>query len=108
MSEQRARRIVHARAWGVCEMCGQARSAEWQHRKNRSQGGRWDVVNGLSLCSPCHAYIHAHPEEAVKQGWTVLSHDDPEEQPVRLRPWCGDGWYLLTEDGMYQPTLPLE
>ncbi|WP_281362937.1 hypothetical protein [Gordonia asplenii] len=28
-------------------------------------------------------------------------HADTEQVPVYITPWCGEGWYLLTDEGLY-------
>jgi hypothetical protein len=100
VSEEEARRIVYERSGRVCELCG-GHASEYSHRKARSQGGKWSPTNALHLCHNCHAYCHAHPEEAYQQGWFVRSHDDPAEQPVHITNWLGIGWYKLQDWGGY-------
>ena len=86
-TEKNGRDVVRDRSSGVCEGCGCSRAAEWQHRKNRSQGGGWNPANGLHLCTPCHAWIHANPTAAVERGWTVPEHLDPADVPVEHWQW---------------------
>lgn len=106
MNEQAARRIVRQRSGGVCEtriagVC-RGRAAEWHHRKNRSQGGKWAPSNGLHLCSGCHLYITTHPAAAREKGWAVPSHADPAQTPVEVWLW---GHFqapaLLDDDGQF-------
>lgn len=106
--EKHAREVVYERSSGRCEVCGQARASEWQHRKNRSQGGRWEAANGLHVCRLCHAYIHANPNEATDEGWTVRSWDSPHTRPCRTwhgyavfdnqGGWLGLGWEKPIEE----------
>lgn len=90
-TEKDARRIVRKRSGGRCEVCGLARAAEFQHRKNRSQGGQWHAANGLDVCSPCHRYIHDNPAIAAFEGWTVLSWEEPGQKFVKTL--CGYRWH---------------
>jgi hypothetical protein len=99
MTEAKARLLVYARSGGICERCSQARGAEWQHRKNRSQGGRWSPENGLHLCSPCHRYVHHNVTESQDNGWSVKSCFDPATKPVLIQ--NGSRWVYLTPDGGY-------
>lgn len=103
VSEQWSRTTVRARSSGTCEGCGQARATDHQHRKNRSQGGTWAVSNALSMCHPCHMWLHRQPAQAVRLGWTVGRMADPADAPAWLHTWLGQGWYLLTDWGGYQP-----
>lgn len=93
MAENSARLLVRQRSGGICEVCGAAKATNFQHRKNRSQGGEWSASNGLDVCgmgnlSGCHGFIHQNPEAAAAHGWTVRSGMDPAEVPVTvtLRP----------------------
>jgi len=101
--ERRARAIVAERSGGTCEVriprvC-LGRATNFQHRKNRSQGGEYSAANGLHVCGSgttgCHGYIHAHPAESYAEGWSVRSGQDPGREPVRL--W--HGVVVLDESG---------
>ena len=100
VSEYTARQLTYQRAGGRCELCG-APATDYSHRKARSQQGAWSPSNALHLCHQCHAYCHAHPEEAREQGWFVPSHTDPATVPAHLSTWLGVGWYRLLEWGGY-------
>lgn len=95
--EHRARRLVRARSGGRCEICGEREATQWHHRKNRSQGGRWDVVNGLDLCAWCHGRVTDTRTQYYLLGWCVERDIDPALVPVQL--W--HGLYLLTAAGDY-------
>lgn len=41
------------------------------HKRMRSQGGGDELSNLLTVCAPCHRYIHAHPAESYKNGWLL-------------------------------------
>lgn len=105
VGESSARRIVAQRSNGVCEVCAAAPASDYQHRKNRSQGGGWSPSNALKCCHRCHMRMHADPDTAVRNGWTVSSYATPADTPVWIRPWCGQNWYLLADDGTYEPVV---
>lgn len=104
MKERESRALVYARAAGRCEMCLVRQPTDYQHRKNRSQGGGWSPDNGLHLCHECHMWIHANPAVAGSGGWYVRSWQEPTAVPVLMR--RGITW--LTPIGTYSSTAPLE
>lgn len=103
-AENAAREAVRRRSRGRCEVCNSAKATNYQHRKNKSQGGDWSVVNGLDVCgngnaTGCHGRIHQNPTEAYDAGWSVRRNDDPATKPVLVR----GARVLLTPDGGYKP-----
>lgn len=101
---------VKARSGGDCEvrMFGicLGRATNRHHRKNRSQGGRWDPTQILHVCGSgstgCHGALtntNGRRQESVDAGWIVPSHGDPASTEVLL--WHNDrqDWFLLLEDG---------
>lgn len=115
MNEKIARRLVAARGSGGddyrrCEIrilgvC-LGRATNFQHRKNRGQGGAWAPSNGIDVCGSgttgCHGYIHANPAEAVENGWTVPSWADPVATPALLHTvHYGHDYVLLDDEGCY-------
>lgn len=107
-SESTARRILHERSGGLCELCTTARATDWAHRLDRSHGGQWRPANGLHLCHRCHAWHHAHPGLAGAGGWRLVRDPrDPADVPVWLsRPW--PSWWLLDDDGVLIPVDHVE
>jgi len=99
MTEAKARLLVYGRSGGICERCSAARGMEWQHRKNRSQGGKWEPQNGLHLCSPCHRYVTGEPADSQVHGWTVRRDEDPAKVPVLVERFSR--WVYLSPDGTY-------
>lgn len=91
MGEISCRRAVVERSNGLCEKCGQQRGAEAHHRKNRSQGGKWEISNILLLCRDCHLWVTINPEAAHKSGWAVKSHENTEKVAVLI---IGQWMYL--------------
>lgn len=108
IGEAHARATVRERSGGRCEVANRAvctgRAAEWSHRKNRSQGGRWTPANGLDACSPCHLWITEHPVGAREKGWNVSREADPLRVPV----WTVHGLVVLDDVGGLTPSLPLD
>lgn len=39
------------------------------HVALRARGGVHHVANLVTLCVSCHAWVHAHPEQATEEGW---------------------------------------
>ena len=105
MGEISCRRSIKERANGMCEKCGQQRGTEAHHRKNRSQGGGWDVSNLLLLCNACHGWITTHPKEAHESGWAVKSYEDPQTVPVLV---IGQWMLLKNNDTVEWTTAPVK
>jgi hypothetical protein len=91
-----ARNIIRDRSDRICERCGGAPATDAHHRRNRSQGGKWEASNLMHLCRDCHAYITTNPTESYEQGWMVRRIDDPSKTPVWLFGW---GFVYLTDSG---------
>lgn len=86
------RRIVHRRADQHCERCGRViREQEFasiHHRRRRSQGGQNTPENMTLLhgsgVTGCHGWVHAHPADAMKEGFLVPAWLDPADVPVKM------------------------
>lgn len=102
MNESAARPLLRERSNGLCEACGQARATDAHHRRNRSQGGTWELPNLLHLCRACHVFVTEHPEAGRTTGWVVWGFEDPGEVLVKHYLW---GWVALDSDGGYQLTM---
>lgn len=100
-----ARRLVKERSGGQCEihMVGcYEQATDWHHRQLRSQGGKWEVRNGIHACRFCHEAVtntRGHRAEYEANGWLVRSHLDPAAVEVLLRHNGREDWFLLREDG---------
>ncbi|MEU0468949.1 hypothetical protein ABZ215_33510 [Amycolatopsis sp. NPDC006131] len=109
--ETETRAIVRARSGGWCEVAIPGvclgRATNYQHRVNRSQGGKYTPSAALDACGSgttgCHGAIHASPARAYENGWSVRSTDHPLTRPVLRR---GE-WVLLDDAGGYTPALNL-
>lgn len=70
--ERRARAAVKERDKGFCVRCGDV-GGNFDHRQNRSQGGRWVASNGQTLCGSgatgCHGWVTQNPAQAVAEGF---------------------------------------
>lgn len=104
--ESAARRLVRQRSGGQCEArlpnCA-GRAREWDHRINRSQGGRWSPANGLDLCPACHRWKTEHPALAGAKGLRLVRGSDPARWPAYV--WTaslGRAWVHLRGDGTVQ------
>lgn len=98
--EKEARRLVRERSGGICEICGEQKATNFQHRKARSHSGPWSASNGLDVCGMgnafgCHGYLHQNPDTACENGWSVKSWDDETTIPVQTV----HGLVLLDNEG---------
>jgi hypothetical protein len=104
----RVRALVLERDGYACACCGVSvigKHYSLQHRKRRSQGGRSDAPNLLTVLGDgttgCHARIDSRvdPHDEAK-GYTVRSHDDPALIPVMYFSEGGSGFAAwLCADG---------
>lgn len=94
--ERLGRKQLRARSGGLCEMCGRRPATDAHHRRNRSQGGTWEITNLLHLCHQDHMTVTVSPALAYERGWSVRSTDDPARVPAWL---AGRGFTYLTADG---------
>ena len=73
-----SREEVYERAGGRCEVIATTdctlRAEQVHHIAGRGGPDPHRLDNLLGVCAPCHAYIHAHPEEARTRGWMVSRH----------------------------------
>jgi len=64
------RNLVLARDRMRCRWCMNPGGAlDCHHRLRRSQGGKDEEGNLVSVHRLCHSYIHEHPEEAKRRGF---------------------------------------
>ena len=111
--ERKARAAVKARDKGICVRC-LGPGSDWDHRKNRSQLGRWEPLNGQTLCgsgtSGCHGWVTQNPSAATLEGFACPGWADPAFWPAwreDIRSWVlylnepneSDGlwWTVLNE-----------
>lgn len=112
--ERRARAIVTDRDGGVCVKCHRShpsRGVNWDHRKNKGQGGLWAASNGQLLCGSgttgCHGWKTQNPAEAAAEGWAVPAWADPLTYPGRRYMRGLHGvlhlvWVLYRDDGQWE------
>ncbi|WP_349862619.1 HNH endonuclease signature motif containing protein [Leifsonia sp. WHRI 6310E] len=110
--EAEARDVVDHRDERVCVKCRRVDpmfGVNWDHRKNRSQGGEWRASNGQLLCGSgttgCHGWKTSHPMEAREQGYSVPGYADPAEYPARRWAYVGyvlaQVWVLYDDAGQW-------
>lgn len=110
MSFERAKQLLWARTYGLCEGCGAACARDPHHRQPRGMGGVHgaaqarsnDVRNLLALCRVEHDRVDAEPAWAQARGWLVPHPIDPYEVPVNIRTVNGSGWWYLLADGSFR------
>lgn len=96
--ERWARAAVKERDQGMCVRCGRP-GGNFDHRVNRSQGGRWAASNGQTLCGSgttgCHGWVTNHPASAIQDGFAVPGYAHPEVWPAyRIHV----GWVVYFDD----------
>ena len=109
-----ARRIVHERDQGVCQMCGRSTeliTSSVHHRLNKGNGGsalleRASVL--INVCGDgvllCHGRVTRYPKWAESIGWLLPRNNpdiDPEEEPILTY----HGWILLDDFGGRTPYI---
>lgn len=103
MNPTKARKLLTRRSGGRCEICGRRPATNAQHRKNRSQGGSWDLSNLIHVCGSgttgCHGDIHARPETSYANGWSVRQALKPSAIPAWLMGDYGRVYMWLHDDG---------
>jgi hypothetical protein len=82
------------------------------HRQLRSGGGADTPGNLIMLCGSgssdhCHLYVHAHSEEARREGWIVSRHALSSPAGVPVRHWQL-GMVYLADDGRVISMAELE
>ena len=100
------RDLLWLRCGGWCEKCGLSldqNTADFHHRKLRSQGGQDTAENGILVHHRCHIQhknsIHDNPKKSVEMGWIVPSWEKPEV--CRLTLPNGES-VRLTHEGTYE------
>lgn len=97
------RPLLMERAGGLCEKCGTyfQNGLGHAHHRLRRRGPDLDVLSNLiALCPPCHAEVHSTPTLSRQNGWILLCHHLPAEEPVLYR----GQWMSLTDSGLVTPT----
>jgi hypothetical protein len=62
---------VKKRDKNICKRCGISTLRMNAHHKNprgRRPDLKYDIANGITLCNPCHTWVHWHPKEAMESG----------------------------------------
>lgn len=65
---QRARDEAFRRDGWRCRVCGSPSQLHAHHVRRRSQGGRDEASNLLTVCAPCHRDIHDNPADSRERG----------------------------------------
>lgn len=100
------RELLWERCKGYCEKCGYSLdqdTADFHHRKLRSQGGQDTAENGILVHHRCHIQhkdsIHDNPKKSVEMGYTVPSWGDPSVCRLTLPSGLS---VTLTAEGKYE------
>jgi 5-methylcytosine-specific restriction endonuclease McrA len=76
------REEIRQRDGNCCARCGHGGALHVHHRVRRSQGGKDDSPNLITLCEPCHRWTHANPMAARREGLLLSRSTDPGAVPV--------------------------
>lgn len=93
-----SRLLVAERDQRRCVRCGSANRPHWHHRRTRRVRDEHThcPCNGISLCTTCHAWVHANPRQAEKFGWLLSRYvQQPWKHPVLHVHWA---WIDLSHD----------
>jgi 5-methylcytosine-specific restriction protein A len=95
-----AARAVALRRDRSCRRCAHPTATDVHHRIARGMGGTSDperhhITRLVSLCRSCHRWVHDHPTDATREGWTVRRGGDCAVIPIRTEA----GVLRLTGDG---------
>lgn len=103
----RTRTLVKQRDQGHCVRCFM-NGNQVHHRRGRSVSDEHQhcVCVCVTMCAVCHAWVHANPSLAMKEGWLVLrSETKPWAVPMN---WFGDYAFLLcTGNASPAPSMQL-
>lgn len=79
----------------------------YHHRRSRSVRDEHThcTCNGVTLCTTCHEWVHAHPFEAKTVGLIVSRHKEPSRVPMDTSTY---GPVLLNCDGSVHLTIEEE
>lgn len=90
---------IRARDGNRCARCGGAGSLHVHHRIRRSQCGKNNSANLITLCASCHHWVHANPYAANGLGLLLRHGEDPLLIPVRHHMWPAAKVWLDDELG---------
>lgn len=86
-----SRVMLKKRDGSRCLRCGM-RGYQLHHRRRRAVRDEHTHApsNLVTLCQPCHAWVHANPAKAQEDGYIVTAHTDrPDLRPVKtFRGWA--------------------
>ncbi len=77
-----SREEIRTRDGQRCAKCGSPRDLHVHHRIRRSQGGRDEPQNLVTLCQIHHSWVHANPMAARREGLLLSRGTDPATVPI--------------------------
>ena len=96
--------MIDARAFGLCEVCGDGLVTEHHHRRPRGAGGSRQAdtnttANALALCHACHRMIESNRTVALMMGWLIPQRSRLAVSPSMKRVMYRGEWCFLRDDG---------
>lgn len=69
---------------GICQHCASGSGGlQLHHRRYRSRGGTGDAINLITLCSACHAKVHANHQDFAK--FRTAAHQEEGQTEEELK-----------------------
>lgn len=92
--------IVDERDRGQCVRCGGMGGARHHRRRRREHDAHThEPCNVITLCTVCHAWVHANSRVSLDGGWRLKPWvTDPHRQPIKHHQY---GWVRLQCDGTF-------
>ena len=64
----------------VCERCQENTATQIHHQRGRVGAALLNYTEFTALCGECHEWVHAHPSDAMLEGWLKSRHAPSEDQ----------------------------
>lgn len=84
MADRLCAELVKERDGHRCRKCGVSKDLEWAHLRPRRFGRvRWEPLNTVTLCRPCHSWLDKHPHAKDKWALEQIGPDAYEDLCIR-------------------------
>ena len=69
------KKLVYERDKHICKSCGKYPSSQVHHIIPRSEGGKDDLNNLITLCGRCHMLVSPVPDAVLLRLWKIKPDD---------------------------------